>query len=204
MKKLPIKTIERLLLYRVLLMEQQAIGKNSIHSHQLAELANNTPAQVRRDIMASGYSGNPSTGYEIADLLFKIKERLNLDLKVKVALVGIGNLGTAILSFFSFHKTRFEIVAAFDVDTEKSNKQVFGCKTYSIKRISSIIKSKQITLGIIATPDATAQDVADILVASGIKGILNFTSFPLKVPKNVKLNRIDITLELEKLAFCSQ
>ena len=202
--KLPPKTIERLLLYRVLLIEQEALDKTTIHSHELAELANNTSAQVRRDIMATGYSGKPTSGYEISQLLKKIDLKLNLNSKVKVALVGIGNLGNAILSFFRVHKTRFELVAAFDTDKQKINKTKLGCKIYSIKKLPSIVKKENILLGIIATPDKNAQDVATLLSDSGVKGILNFTSTPLKVPKHVKLNRIDITLQLEMLAFCSQ
>ena len=203
MKKLPNRTIERLLLYRVLLIEQKNIGKLYIHSYELAELANNTSAQVRRDIMTTGYSGKPTKGYEISQLINKIKMKLNLDKQIKIALIGLGNLGNAILSFFNKHETRFEIIAAFDIDKKKANKKIFGCKTYTVDKISTILKKENITLGIIATPDSSAQDAANILVTSGIKGILNFTSVPLKVPKHVKLNRVDITLQLEKLAFCS-
>ena len=203
MEKLPNRTIERLLLYRVLLIEQKNIGKLYIHSHELAELANNTPAQVRRDIMATGYSGKPTKGYEISQLITQIKKKLNLDKQIKIALIGLGNLGNAILSFFNKHETRFKIIAAFDIDPKKANNKIFGCKTYTTDKISTILKKENIKLGIIATPDNTAQEVANILVASNIKGILNFTSVPLKVPKHVKLNRVDITLQLEKLAFCS-
>lgn len=198
------KTIERLLLYRVILMELKSLNRTNIHSYELAELANNSATQVRRDIMGTGYTGAPAIGYEIAELVNKIKEKLNLDSQIRVALVGIGNLGSAILSFFKEHKTRFKVAAAFDVEPQKINTTIFGSKTYSVKRIAEIIERENITLGVIATPDSKAQEGANMLVGAGIRGILNFTSIPLKVPQEVKLNRIDITLQFEKLAFYSQ
>ena len=198
------KTIERLLLYQVILMELKDLNRTNIHSYELAELANNSSAQVRRDIMGTGYTGAPAIGYEIAKLVDKIKEKLNLDSQIRVALVGIGNLGSAILSFFKGHDTRFEVVAAFDVEPQKINTTILGSKTYSVTRISEIIEMEKITLGVLATPDRNAQEGANMLVDAGIKGILNFTSVPLKVPNEIKLSRIDITLQFEKLAYYSQ
>lgn len=201
--QIPEKTIERLLLYKVLLEELKSIGRTNIHSHELASLANNTSAQVRRDIMGTGYSGIPTKGYQIVDLIVKIRETLNLDSKKKMCLMGIGNLGSALIHFFSEHKTRFNLVAAFDINPQKINNTIAGCETYDMEQAAEIIKKKKITLGIIATPAANAQEAADTLSAAQIKGILNFTSHPLNVPEHVKLNRIDITLQLEKLAFFS-
>ncbi|KAA3613130.1 MAG: redox-sensing transcriptional repressor Rex [Calditrichaeota bacterium] len=201
--QLPEKTIERLLLYKVLLLELKNLDRTNIHSHELAEIANNNSAQVRRDIMATGFTGIPAKGYQINDLINKIKETLNLNSKINMCLVGIGNLGSAIIHFFGEHNTRFELKAAFDTNPQKVNNTIAGCKTYKMDDLSSIIKQEKITLGIIATPASNAQQVANSLVENGIKGIFNFTSHPLQVPKTVKLNRLDITLQLEKLAFFS-
>ncbi len=200
---LPIKTTERLLLYKTILAELLEQGEEYIHSYRLAEIAKNNAAQVRRDIMAVKYTGVPSRGYHISDLIKKIDRALSLGKRINMALIGAGRLGLAIMSYFQSHKTRFNLTTAFDISKDKANKQINGCHIYSLHDLKEIIEKERITFVILTTPDKSAQYVADLLSETKVKGILNFTSIPLKVKKGIMVNRIDITLEMEKLAFYS-
>lgn len=200
---LPVKTTERLLLYKTILSELMEQGEEYIHSYRLAELAKNNAAQVRRDIMAVKYVGVPARGYYINDLIKKIDRALKLDKQINMALIGVGHLGLAIMSYFQSHKTRFNLTTAFDISKDKANKQINGCHIYSLQDLKEIIEQEKITFVILTVPDKSAQNVANLLSETNVKGILNFTSIPLKVKKGILVNRIDITLEMEKLAFYS-
>ncbi len=196
-----VRTIERLALYRRLLRDLSGRGEVHIFSHQLAELANNTSAQVRRDLMLTGYTGTPRKGYEIKELIERISAHLDLDGEPKIALVGIGNLGRAILSYFSYQQPTLKIVAAFDTDENKTNRVIGGCRCHHLRDFAEVVKKEGITLGIITVPAQGAQEVADTMTAAGISGILNFAPVPLRVPDNVCTDRIDITTALEKVAY---
>jgi redox-sensing transcriptional repressor len=200
-KDIPIKTIERLALYRRLLRDLTAKGLDHLYSHQLAELANNTSAQVRRDLMITGYTGTPRKGYDVKELINRINSILDDISEQKIALIGIGNLGRAILSYFSYQQPTLSIVAAFDSDESKTNRVIGGCRCYHIREFDEKIKELKITLGIITVPAQHAQDVADMMTQAGIKGILNFAPVPLRVPEEVFTDRIDITTALEKIAY---
>jgi len=195
---IPVKTVERLLTYKVILHELLEQQKDFIRSYELAEFANNKPEQVRRDVMSIDYIGNPAKGYEIKLLLKKINKRLNLKAQIKVGIVGFGRLGTSILSYFKEHKTRIDVVAVFDTDTSK----IKGNETFfNIDRLQETIEKEQITLIILAIPAKSTHRITEILNKTNIKGILNFTPVQLKVKKGITVNRIDITLEMEKLIF---
>lgn len=198
--KIPEKTIERLTLYRRLLRDLKIKGLDHIYSHQLAELANNTPAQVRRDLMIINYAGTRK-GYDVDELIDIINNILNDSGEQRIALIGIGNLGRAILSYFSFQRSSLSIVAAFDTDETKANRVIAGCKCYNIRDFDKIVKDEKINLAIITVPAQYAQDVADMIYEAGIKGILNFAPVPLKLEKGVYTDRIDITTALEKIAY---
>ena len=195
------KTIGRLSLYRRLLQGLSAKGVKYIYSHQIAAIASATAAQVRRDWMAIGYNGSPTKGYEIAELIDAIGKFLDSPKEQKVALVGIGNLGRAILIFFSGRRPKLNIVAAFDNDPYKTSRVIHGCRCYHIDQLSAISKEAGIDVAIIAVPASEAQSVADKMVAAGIKGILNFAPTPLRVGPNVYVEDIDMTMSLEKVAF---
>jgi redox-sensing transcriptional repressor len=167
----------------------------------LAELANNTSAQVRRDLMITGYTGTPRKGYDVKELINRINSILDDISEQKIALIGIGNLGRAILSYFSYQQPTLSIVAAFDSDESKTNRVIGGCRCYHIREFDEKIKELKITLGIITVPAQHAQDVADMMTQAGIKGILNFAPVPLRVPEEVFTDRIDITTALEKIAY---
>lgn len=200
-KDIPEKTVERLTLYRRLLAGLKEKGLEHLYSHQLAEFTRNTPAQIRRDIMVTGFTASARKGYAISELIQKIDETLVVRTKQKIALVGVGNLGRAILSYFNNQHSSLSIVAAFDNDDTKVNRVIAGCRCYHLKELEKRIHEEGIELAIITVPGHHAQDVADKLGESGIKGILNFAPVPLRLPESIYTDRIDITTAIEKVAY---
>ncbi|MFB3893814.1 MAG: redox-sensing transcriptional repressor Rex [Phycisphaerae bacterium] len=195
------RTIGRLSLYRRLLHNLQAEGVANTFSHQLAHLAGVTPAQVRRDLMAIGYSGTTKRGYEVPELATSIGQFLDVAHGQGVALVGVGNLGRAILSYFAGRRPNLAIEAAFDTDPYKFNRVIHGCHCYSMDELPRIIKEQDIRVAIITVPAGAAQHVADALVAAGVRGIVNFAPTRLRVPPPTYVEDIDMTVSLEKVAF---
>jgi len=201
MKNLPEKTIERLSEYRRTLLNLLTKGKTYIYSHELANLHNITAVQVRRDIMLIGYSSVVKKGYEIKELISVIGNIIDTKEGINVAVVGIGNLGRAITSYFSGKRPKLNIVAAFDIDAQKVNKVISGTYCYNLDELDNVIKEKNISIGVITVPVEQANNVANKLVSAGIKGILNFTSVLLSVPSHVYLEEYDMITSLEKVAY---
>ena len=195
------KSIGRLSLYRRLLNVLQAEGVRNVYSHQLATLAGCTGTQVRRDLMVVGYSGSPTHGYEVARLIESMREFLDAPAGQGVALVGVGNLGKAILSYFAGRRPNLQIVAAFDNDAYKVNRVIHGCRCYPMESLSEVLKGQATTVAIIAVPVAAAQGVAELLTRAGIRGILNFAPVRLRVSPNIYVEDIDMTVALEKVAY---
>jgi redox-sensing transcriptional repressor len=200
-KELPGKTIERLSQYRRILFNSNHLGKTNIYSHELAKMMNLTPVQVRRDLMLIGYSGSQSKGYIIKDLISLIASIIDSDKPQNIAIVGMGNLGRAITSYFSGKRDRLSIVAAFDVDTGKINRIIAGVPCYHINELKSMIPANDIKIAILTVAPEGTHEVAKQLVEAGIHGILNYTSVPLTVPSHIHLEEYDIITSLEKLAF---
>jgi redox-sensing transcriptional repressor len=198
---LPEKTIGRLSLYRRLLMVMRRRGVTSVFSHELAGAARVTAAQVRRDIMAVGYVGSPVHGYNVIGLMEKIADVLDAVEAEGVALVGIGNLGRAVMAYFSGRRPKLPLVAAFDVDPAKVGRVIHGVRCYAVDEMDRVIAEKGIHLGIIAVPAAQAQAVADRLMQAGVRGILNFAPTPLKFAPGVFVEGLDMTSALEKAAY---
>ncbi len=201
MKYLPHKTIERLSQYRRALLLCQANGKTHIFSHEIATIQHITAVQVRRDIMLIGYTGTLRKGYNIADMISLIGKILDSEKVQNIAIIGMGNLGVAITKYFSGKRTKLEIAAAFDVNPVKIGKKYSGVECYHINQIIKIIKEKDISIGIITVPSTETIIIKNILVKSGIKGILNYTPKPVNVPDDVYLEEYDMTTSLEKVAF---
>jgi len=195
------KTIGRLSLYRRLLNQLREEGAGSVFSHQLAEMAKVTAARVRRDIMAIGYSGTPARGYNVEQLIESIRNFLDTPGGQGVALVGVGNLGRAILAYFVGRRPNLSIVAAFDADPAKVDRVIHACHCYPMERLESVIQEGGLRVAIIAVPAAEAQDAANRLVAAGIRGILNFAPVRLHVPPHVYIEDNDITMSLETVAY---
>jgi redox-sensing transcriptional repressor len=203
MSLLPEKTIERLSQYRRALIKVSSKEKSHIFSHEIASLLHLTPVQVRRDLMLIGYSGSQRKGYEIPKLIHLIGDIIDSKHGQRVALVGVGNLGRAILRYLNKKNSNLKIVAAFDVNPEKVNKEVTGSgvKCHHIEHLSKILRKEKISIGVICVPADQAVDVFDSLVKSGVKGVLNFTTAPLNVKQDVFLEEYDMITSLEKVAY---
>jgi redox-sensing transcriptional repressor len=198
---LPERTVERLSEYRRTLLICLSEGKEYIYSHELAKLHDITAVQVRRDIMLMGFSGILKKGYFIKDLIEKIGQIIDYDEGLNVAIVGFGHLGYALSAYFVGKRSKLNIVAAFDVDNAIINKEYNGVMCYHVSKLPEIIAEKNITIGIITVPSRHAVETFDELVKAGIKGIMNFTSVPLKVSGDVFLENKDMISSLEKIAY---
>ncbi len=198
---LPGKTIERLSMYRRLLFNCLKEGKHNIFSHEIASLMHTKPVQVRRDLMLISHSGSKSKGYIIKNLIESIGQIIDSPEGQKMAIVGVGNLGRAVIGYFSEKKQKLSIVAAFDIDSEKTNRKISGINCYHINEMQEIIKKDNITIGVITVPKDNAIEISNKLINSGIKGILNLTSMPLKETSNIYLEEYDIITSLEKAAY---
>ena len=198
---LPERTVERLSEYRRTLLQCLEEGKTHIFSHELAELHHNTAVQVRRDIMFIGYTSMQRKGYDVRELISVIGEILDSEKGINVAVVGIGNLGRAVTTYFVGKRSKLNIIATFDVDHTKIDRVISGVKCYPLSRIKEVVESHQISIAIITVPAASANEVSSQLVESGIKGIMNFTTVPLDVPEDCYLEEFDMITSLEKVAY---
>jgi len=195
------KTVGRLSLYRRILLGLRASGVLSIFSHDLAAAAGGTAAQVRRDLMAIGYSGSSARGYDVGELATSIGALLDTEQGRRVALLGIGNMGRALLAYFAGRRPKLAIVAAFDTDETKVNRVIHGCRCYPMSELERVCAEDHITLGVIAVPQGAARESADRLARCGVTGILNFAPVALQVPEGVYVEDIDLIMSLEKVAF---
>jgi len=200
-KQLPHKTIERLSQYRRALLICLDNGKDNIFSHEIAKIQHITPVQVRRDLMLIGYSGTLRKGYNIQELIDLIAEIIDSEKGIKVAIVGMGNLGGALLNYFSGKRSRLSIAVGFDTNPDKIGSMISGVPCYDIKIIDEIIKKENIEIAIITVPVEHATSTTNLLVNAGIKGILNYTPKPVNVPNGVYLEEYDMITTLEKVAF---
>ncbi|MEI7596825.1 MAG: redox-sensing transcriptional repressor Rex [Bacteroidota bacterium] len=204
MKKLPEKTVERLSQYRRVLITCVEEGKQHIFSHELAILLHIKPVQVRRDIMLISHTGTLRKGYDIKELIDLIGRLLDSPETQNVIVVGMGNLGRAITSYFNGKRSKLAIVATFDTDENKVNRIVSGVHCYHTNQMAEYIQKEKVRIGIIAVPPEYAAKVAEELVLAGIKGILNYTSTSLNVSNHVYLEEYDMITSLEKVAFFSK
>lgn len=199
-RKIPNETVRRLPIYLrgLMLLSQQ--GTTSTSSSKLADFVHANPWQIRKDFSYFGDFGKRGTGYNIVSLTQQIKKILNLNALHKAVLVGVGNLGSALLSYQGFKMYGFEITAAFDNDPAKTGKKINGVTIEDISKLAALPKQK-VVLAVMAVPEQAAQNVADALVKNGIKGILNFAPLRINVPKKVKVITIDIAIDLARLSY---
>lgn len=201
MNTLPDKTVERLSQYRRNLLICMGRGKTHIFSHEIANIHNITPVQVRRDIMLIGYTGTLRKGYNVEELVTLIGDILDKEEGQNVAVVGAGNLGQAIMKYFHDQRQKLNIVAAFDTNPEKVNQDFDGIKIYHIDQMKHVIKDKKIAIAIVSVPVSAAEDTSKALVEAGIQGILNYTPRPMNVPAHIYLEEYDMVTSLEKVAY---
>lgn len=198
---LPEKTVARLSEYRRILLDCLSKGQTHIFSHELANLNHITAVQVRRDMMLMGFSSMQRKGYDIKDLIGAIGSLIDTPDGLNVAVIGVGNLGKAVTSYFRGKRSKLNIVATFDVDPEKIGRVVGGVKCYHADDLGPMVKKLNISVGILTVPPEYARGMAEVLATNGIKGILNFTTVPLNMPGNVFLEEYDMITSIEKVAY---
>ena len=199
--RIPVQTIGRLSLYRRLLLELSAGGMRQIYSHQLASAAVATPAQVRRDLMMIGFTGSPRKGYAVDELIAAVNGVLAQSVETSVALVGVGNLGRAILAYYTNRQPWVRFVAAFDSDPDKANRIIHGCRVYPFEQAEEVLGREGIRAAVIAVPAAEAQRVADRLALAGVRSFLNFAPVRLHVPTGAFVDDMDMTTALDRVAY---
>lgn len=200
---IPMKTIERLSLYRRIVKSKFDQGNKYIYSYNLAELANRKPTQVRKDLSFVNITST-SQGYNIKDLIAEIGKVLDSSDIQQMALVGIGNMGKALINFFKGRGKNLKISAAFDIDDEKINRVFNGCRCYHVNEFKEVVNNKKISIGIITVPENNAQEIGDLMAESGIKAIVNVAPVPLKVPDDIYIENLDFTMFFEKTAYYSK
>ncbi len=201
---LPSRTVERLSKYRRLLEKEYKGDHAYFFSHHLAKLLHLTPVQVRRDLMLIGMSGNHRKGYNAKELIELVGKTIDGNRGQRLAIVGMGNLGCAVARFIRKNASRMEMVAGFDIDPEKTGKEIEGVTCYPIDRIDDLVARMQIDIMVLTTSAASAQEITHQVVSHGVKGILNFTSAQLNVPSDVYLKDYDILTSLEEIGFFIQ
>jgi len=199
--RIPEMTIRRLSIYTRCLTQLEEDGLTTISSQELADRFGLNSAQVRKDLAYFGEFGIRGIGYQVSALKSELQKILGLDREWPVALVGFGNLGSALFNYKGFTRQGFRIAAIFDDDPVKVGRVVGGVPVLTMKELPREIKARSLVIGVVAVPPETAQNVVDQLVAGGIKSILNFAPTRLKVAKDVRLKNVDLTIELENLSF---
>lgn len=194
-------TIRRLSVYTRCLLQLEEDGVKTISSEELAERFNLNSAQVRKDLAYFGEFGVRGIGYYVSGLKAELQKILGLDREWPVALVGFGNLGSALFNYKGFARQGFRISAIFDDDPQKVGRSVAGVPILPLRDLAHEAKGRNLQIGIIAVPAESAQLVVERLAAAGIKAILNFAPARLKVGKEVRLQNVDLSIELETLSF---
>jgi len=200
--KIPVPTIERLALYSRPLENLLDNGVLVISSVKLADLCGVNPAQVRKDLAYFGEFGTRGVGYDVQDLLKEIKRILATDREWALCIVGIGNLGNALVENENFRKRGYKFLAAFDSDPRKVNRVLYcGLTIKPASKITHLVRELHIEIGVIATPPFEAQKVTNLLIDSGVKAILNFAPVQVRAPEGCLVENVDFTVRLENLAY---
>ncbi len=200
-KRISESTIRRLSLYLRVLLVLEMEGADTVSSKELAYRAKRTPAQVRQDLALFGSFGTRGLGYPVNELRTHITAILGIDRAWQVGLFGVGNIGSALVSYKEFSRQGFQIVKLFDNDQRKIGSNHKGIVISDIRNMEQEVKEAGIEMVIIAVPATVAQHIVDDLVAVGIKAILNFAPINLKVPDDVYLRNENMSMELEYLSF---
>jgi len=194
-------TVRRLSVYSRCLVQLEEDGVKTVSSQELAARFHLNSAQVRKDLAYFGEFGIRGIGYDAASLRAEIQKILGLDREWKVVLVGYGNLGSALFHYRGFTRQGFRVAAIVDDDPAKIGRTVDGLVILGVGELPRIVRGQAIQIGVIAVPAEGAQPVADRLVAAGVRAILNFAPARVKVPREVRLQNVDLSIELEHLSF---
>ncbi|MGB2938581.1 MAG: redox-sensing transcriptional repressor Rex [Phycisphaerae bacterium] len=198
---IPKAVVYRLPLYLRRLEYLNTDGVETVSSRSLAESLGLKDAQVRKDLAYFGTFGRPGVGYPVRDLIDRLREILGTDHTWRLALVGFGNLGRALLSYRGFRRKGFHIEAVFDADRAKIGRRAGDLVVQDVANLVPEIRRRRLPLAILAVPAEAAQQVATELVRAEIAGILNFAPVSLDLPPNVPVNNVDLAVCLEQLTF---
>jgi len=195
-------TAGRLSVYLRCLNALDAAGVTSISSKALAEQFQLNAAQIRKDLAYFGEFGVRGVGYYVKELKRHLRMILGLDRTVRVAIIGAGTLGLALADYPGFRQEGFAIVAMFDAERSKIGRRSRGgVRIHDIADFRKLVKTEQIDIAVVAVPASSAQSVVNVVLQAGVRAILNFSPGSLKVPSDVKLKNVDLTVSLESLSF---
>ena len=194
-------TIHRLSVYTRCLLQLEEDGVKTISSQEMADRFNLNSAQVRKDLAYFGEFGVRGIGYYVAGLKAELQRILGLDRQWPVVLIGFGNLGSALFHYKGFGRQGFRIAAIVDDDPGKVAREVESVPVLASRDLAREVRARGIQIAIVAVPAEAAQPVTDQLVGAGIRAILNFAPARLKVPREVRLQNVDLSIELETLSF---
>ncbi len=198
---IPAVVIDRLPLYARALNGLEEQEREVVSSQELGSLLGVTPAQIRKDLSYFGRFGKQGRGYNVSRLADQLRQILGLDRQWSMILVGVGNLGQAILSYDGFQPQGFIITDAFDANKELIGNRVNGALIRDVCELGSYLKDRQIDIGIVAVPGKAAQGIVDVLVSGGVRSILNYAPVALQVPTRVQIRNIDPVLSLQSMTF---
>lgn len=202
--EIPRKTIYRLSIYLRCLHRLKANSIRTVSSDALARAAGVKPTQLRKDLTYFGQFGTRGLGYDVGQLAAMISDLLGTKRLQPVVLIGVGNLGLALLSYRGFEQEGFEIVAAFDVRADRLKFKQAKQPLHPMERLEEVVRDRAVRMAIVTVPATAAQEVTNRLVACGIAGILNFSPIVLQVPEDVTVNNVNLAIELENLSYFIQ
>ena len=203
-RRIPEATVARLPLYYRALLDTVDQHVATVSSERLAELAGVNAAKVRKDLSYLGSYGVRGVGYEVDHLAYQISRELGLTQDWPVAIIGMGNLGHALAAYSGFATRGFRVVALLDQDAGLLGQEIAGITVQPMSVLDELVAEQGLAIGVIATPAASAQGVCDQLVAAGVRSILNFAPCVLVVPDDVDVRKVDLSTELQILAFHEQ
>ncbi|EKN71450.1 redox-sensing transcriptional repressor Rex [Neobacillus bataviensis LMG 21833] len=199
--KIPQATAKRLPLYYRFLKNLHSSGKQRVSSAELSEAVKVDSATIRRDFSYFGALGKKGYGYNVNYLLTFFRKTLDQDELTKVALIGVGNLGTAFLNYNFLKNNNTKISCAFDVDTSKMGTMIREVPVFHMDELEKVLVEEEISVAILTVPAPVAQMITDRLVGANVKGILNFTPARLNVPASIRVHHIDLAVELQSLVY---
>jgi len=203
-ESIPAPAVRRLCLYLRELENRLSRKQLTLSSRELGQALGYTDAQVRKDLAYFGHFGQPGIGYPVEDVISRIRSILGTDKMWQVVLVGAGNIGQALATYRGFLKKGFQIVAVFDSNPAKIGNRIGrppGIEVLPMDRLAGVVASERVRMGIMAVPADAAQQVAEAMLAAGIKGILNFAPASLVVPEHIPVIPVELSVHLEQLAF---
>ncbi len=201
---IPEATVARLPVYLRALTELTGHGVSTVSSEELATVVGVGPAMLRKDLSYLGSYGVRGVGYEVDYLIYQISRELGLSQDWRVLIVGAGHLGHALANYAGFASRGFRVVALLDVDADLVGRQVGGLSVHPVDQLEQVVTDSDVHIAVVATPAPVAQQICDRLVAAGITSVLNFAPCLLDVPPGVMVRKVDLSTELQILAFHQQ